>query len=393
MNWFSFLLMLVAPAMAQKDLLIDCRYDTVSISWKPRLDLSEKLDSSRALLGNCAPSFLGSDDSLHFYVSLSDCGFHKQVQVRWVRYSTELLYDRGPGLPLISQTVQCVHDLPVGEVNGADEEVNGADEEVNGADEEVNGADEEVNGADEEVVFSMELMNNEFSGPASSLSFKLGSSIPIRAEVQSPGPLWIFLDRCVMATGSDIRFNSKVHPIVSNSGCLMESKEGNSTFLPRREPSEMRLYIEAFKFALGENIFLHCDLTAWDIHSSKVDGKACHYVKERHRWELLDNPPQSYLCSCCESTCKWRIDTLKGQSARKILGPFIIVEDESERNVSLNTKITEHGLSESPVWLVVMSVAAVLVTVMLVIAVSYYLCFWRGGRLGYRPSRDLLTKY
>nr|XP_055056212.1 zona pellucida sperm-binding protein 3-like isoform X2 [Misgurnus anguillicaudatus] len=361
MNWFSLILFLVVPAMAQKDLLIDCRRDTVSISWKPRLDLSEKLDSSRALLGNCPPSFLGSDDSLHFYVSLSDCGFNKQVSVKWVRYSTELLYDRGPGLPFISQTVQCVHDLPVSEVNGAEEEVNGAEGEVNGAEGEVNGAEGEVNGA-EEVVFSMELMNNEFSGPASSLSFMLGSSIPIRAEVQSPGPLWIFLDRCVMATGSDIRFNSKVHPIVSNSGCLMESKEGNSTFLPRQKPGEIRLYVEAFKFALGENIFLYCDLTAWDIRSSKVDGKACHYVKERHRWELLDNPLQSYLCSCCESTCKWRIDTLK-------------------------------GLSESPVWLVIVSVAAVLVTVMVAIAVSYYLCFWRGGRMGYRPSRDLLTKY
>ncbi len=24
------------------------------------------------------------------------------------------------------------------------------------------------------------------------------------------------------------------------------------------------------------------------------------------RWELLDDPSQSSLCSCCDSTCKWR---------------------------------------------------------------------------------------
>lgn len=51
------------------------------------------------------------------------------------------------------------------------------------------------------------------------------------------------------------------------------------------------------------------------------------------------------------------------------------------------------GLTEALLWLLVVSVTAVLVTIMGDFAVSYYLCFWRGGRLGYRPSRDLLTKY
>ncbi len=36
--------------------------------------------------------------------------------------------------------------------------------------------------------------------------------------------------------------------------CLMESKWGNSSFLPRRHPAEIRLRLQAFKFALGQNV-------------------------------------------------------------------------------------------------------------------------------------------
>ncbi len=36
--------------------------------------------------------------------------------------------------------------------------------------------------------------------------------------------------------------------------CLMESKWGNSSFLPRRCSAEIRLHLQAFKFALGQNV-------------------------------------------------------------------------------------------------------------------------------------------
>ncbi|KAM9517766.1 uncharacterized protein ACWYII_044591 [Salvelinus alpinus] len=48
-------------------------------------------------------------------------------------------------------------------------------------------------------------------------------------------------------------------------------------------------------------------------------------------------------------------------------------------------------LIESPVWVLFLVVPMVLLTAMGALAVGYYLCVWRGGRLGYRPSRDLLT--
>ncbi|XP_059396897.1 zona pellucida sperm-binding protein 3-like [Carassius carassius] len=367
------LLLFVATAKAKNDLTVDCGSgDSVTVRWRPRLDSSQKLDPSRGLLGNCPPSFTMSDDMLIFYALLRDCGFLKQVTADSVTYSNMLIYDRQPELPFIFQRVQCVYDSAVSKMTA------------------FGAVEDEKEGL---VTFSMELMNSDFSAPAPSMRFQLGSVIPIRATVESPShrQLKIYMESCVAATDANISRAAQVHPIIANVGCLMESKSGNSSFLPRRHPAEMRLYLQAFKFALGQNIFLHCDLEAWDVQC--MDRKVCHYRQQQRRWELLDDPSQSYVCSCCEFSCFWRTDCTKGLSARKVLGPFVM-EGESRSDTSLDTQSSaEGGLTVALLWLLVVSVTAALVTIMGVLAVSYYLCFWRGGRLGYRPIRDLLTKY
>uniref|UniRef100_A0A8C2CL31 ZP domain-containing protein n=1 Tax=Cyprinus carpio TaxID=7962 RepID=A0A8C2CL31_CYPCA len=149
-----------------------------------------------------------------------------------------------------------------------------------------------------------------WGAPAPSMRFQLGSIIPFRATVESQShrPLKIYMERCVAATDANISRAAQVHPIIANIGCLIESKSANSSFLPRRRPAEIRLYLQAFKFALGQNIFLHCDLEAWDVQC--VDRKACHYMQQQ--WELLDDPSQSNLCSCCEFTCYRRMESTNG---------------------------------------------------------------------------------
>lgn len=81
-------------------------------------------------------------------------------------------------------------------------------------------------------------------------------------------------------------------------------------------------------------MYIHCNLVAWDPETLDDSKKACNYDQEhgrwwrvhhRHlkfsaslcwrwpsaacsigRWELLDDPRQNSLCSCCDSTCKSR---------------------------------------------------------------------------------------
>ncbi|XP_030623710.1 uncharacterized protein LOC115806992 [Chanos chanos] len=153
--------------------------------------------------------------------------------------------------------------------------------------------------------FKLELMNGNFTRPAPSSTFVLGSSIPIRAEVelQTQKPMLLFLKECIAAVAADLDRSSQVRPVITNAGCLVESKVGNSKFLPRRKPSEIRLSLQAFKFVFGENIFLHCKLAAWFASTFTVDKKACHYLMETERWELADDPIQSDLCSCCDTFC------------------------------------------------------------------------------------------
>ncbi|XP_043093307.1 uncharacterized protein LOC122343062 [Puntigrus tetrazona] len=355
------LMMFAVAAAAQNDVSVDCGRDSVTVRWSPVSP--QKPDPSRALLGACPPSSSSAESGheLLFSSSLLDCGFQRKVTQDRVTYSNLLTYDRRPAGPFLSRSVQCVYELAV---SGAEEEDEGV------------------------VTFSLELMNSDFSAPAESLRFRLGSALQVRAAVESRSrrPLWIYMQSCIASTDADIGRAARVHPVISNDGCLMESKWGNSSFLPRRHPAEIRLHLQAFKFALGQKIFLLCDLEAWDVQ--RIDRRECHYIKQQRRWELLDDRSQSYICSSCDSSFFQRTEAERGMSAHKVLGPFVMEEESLETQSS-----SERGLSDVPVWLMLLLVSVALGTVMGALAISYYLCFWRGGRLGYRPSRDLLTKY
>ncbi|KAK1898129.1 Zona pellucida sperm-binding protein 3 [Dissostichus eleginoides] len=158
-----------------------------------------------------------------------------------------------------------------------------------------------------DLQFNIGLMNEDFSGPAESTRFPLGSIIPIMASVvqNTHQPLLLLLEECVAATTPELYPESTMYPIISNKGCLLESVSSRSKFEPRQKSSEIRLSLQTFTFAMGEEVFIHCKLLAWDPNGLDSTKKACHFV-EGHGWELLDNLAQSNLCDCCESTCKSR---------------------------------------------------------------------------------------
>ncbi|KAK1898066.1 Granzyme K [Dissostichus eleginoides] len=123
---------------------------------------------------------------------------------------------------------------------------------------------------------------------------------------ESHQPLLLLMEECVAATTPELQANSNVYPIIRNKGCLLDSVKGNSRFLPRYHSSAIILYLQSFKFGLGEEVYIHCKLLAWDPEVLSESKKACHYVKENERWELLDDPMQSSMCDCCSRTCNPR---------------------------------------------------------------------------------------
>uniref|UniRef100_A0A3Q2CI28 Zona pellucida glycoprotein 3f, tandem duplicate 2 n=1 Tax=Cyprinodon variegatus TaxID=28743 RepID=A0A3Q2CI28_CYPVA len=130
----------------------------------------------------------------------------------------------------------------------------------------------------------------------------IGSFMPIWAAVEqkSHQPLTLLMDECVAASTPDLQPGSQIYPLVVNHGCLLESKRGSALFLPRYHSSAIVLYLQSFKFGMGE-VYIHCNLIVWDPDSFDQRKKACH-VKDGS-WELLDDPNRSFLCNCCETSC------------------------------------------------------------------------------------------
>ncbi|KAM3605389.1 uncharacterized protein V6R79_024816 [Siganus canaliculatus] len=135
------------------------------------------------------------------------------------------------------------------------------------------------------LVFHMALLNEQLTGVAKTNIINLGSFMPIWAAVEqnSHQPLLLLMDECVAATTPELQPGSQVYPIIGNKGCLLESTRGNSMFLPRYHSSALTLYLQSFKFGLGEEVYLHCKLVAWDPEVLDETKKTCHYIQETER--------------------------------------------------------------------------------------------------------------
>ncbi|KAG5272583.1 hypothetical protein AALO_G00167140 [Alosa alosa] len=361
------ILILVAACLAQDGgFNLDCRPDAVTIKWPQKLTQEQVQNPYTFLLGNCLPSSVNEDGVL-FHVGFNDCLFQRAVFEDKIIFMNLLSYRPNSAVPSVFHIVDCVFDRPALLTPLA------AQSGIPGTNEE-------------KVVFSMELMNDDYSGPAPSTTFTVGSKISLRATVavRTDAPQQIFLNECVMTESSDPYLANETYTIITDEGCLLESKYGNATFLPREKPSEIRLSLAAFGFADTEEVYLHCKLVSWQAQNLDVDMKACYYRKDKRKWELLDDSSRSDLCSCCDSICQQRA---RGLWQNVAVGPIRILH-ESKKDSAWK------GPEGSTVfWLLVVAVPVVLLIATGTLALSYYLCIWRGGRLGYRPSRDLLNKY
>ncbi|XP_076588043.1 zona pellucida sperm-binding protein 3-like [Chaetodon auriga] len=158
------------------------------------------------------------------------------------------------------------------------------------------------------------------------------SFIPVMASVaqKTHQPLLLLLQECVGAITPELQPESSIYPIITNKGCLVDNKISHSKFEPRPKSSEILLSLQAFKFALREEVFIHCKPVSWDSIGLDNAHMACHYDKE-HGWELLNNSAYSNLCDCCESSCKSRkmrsvASGKHGIVQNTVLGPLTITD-------------------------------------------------------------------
>uniref|UniRef100_A0A3Q1I155 ZP domain-containing protein n=1 Tax=Anabas testudineus TaxID=64144 RepID=A0A3Q1I155_ANATE len=285
--WQGVLLLTFAAAVSvYADMKLNCWPEFVTLVWTEN---RVQADPSLFRLGNCFPTSVTASEAV-FNAYFNDCNFRMLVTGDRLIYTNDLTYDSSSGSDLqpLTQLVVCSFKRPKGwRPQMYDSVFN-------------------TYGLGQ-LVFQLSFMNDDFSGPAASTSFPLGSFIPLKASVEQEHhqPLLLLLEKCVASTTPELQPDSNLYPIVNNKGCLMDSKTSRSKFEPREETSEIRLSLQAFRFSLGEEVSIHCELGVWDPTSLDHSKKACHYVKY-HGWELLDNPVKSNLCNCCDSSCNSR---------------------------------------------------------------------------------------
>ncbi|XP_062337309.1 zona pellucida glycoprotein 3f, tandem duplicate 2 [Osmerus eperlanus] len=309
----------VIATFVNTDIDVDCGKDYVTVKWRVHPDLVS--NAARLFLGNCLPSqfiVLPTGGEAIFIYSLNDCKFKRLLTGNRVIYTNQLTY-RPYGKPepaVFTYQIKCVY-------NGSEELDPRFLQSAYGS---VKG-----NG---ELVFHMGLLNENLTAMARTNVILRGSFIPIWAAVEQGDhqPLLLLMDECVAALTAELQPETQVYPIITNHGCLVDGKAERSKFLSRYHSSAIVLYLNSFKFDMGQEVYIHCNLVAWDPEELNESRKACHYVEENEQWELLDDVLQSSLCNCCDSKCSSRLkrgvpSEPQGLVQNSVIGPLIIVEN------------------------------------------------------------------
>ncbi|XP_053294081.1 uncharacterized protein LOC128454653 isoform X1 [Pleuronectes platessa] len=309
----------LAATVADADVKVVCEKDSVKITWRISAELVP--NAARLFLGSCMPTQLSvlptGEGEAHFNYKFADCKFKKLMKGKRLIYQNELTYRPQSKMhpAALIHPIECVYKRPESWIPPFLNPGSGVSE------------------GQGELVVHMALLNAQLTGLAKTNVIPLGSFMPIWAAVEqkSHQPLLLLMEECVAASTPELHPGSPVYPIIANKGCLLESVRGHSLFLPRYHSSALILYLQSFKLGLGEEVYIHCKLVVWDPADLDETKKTCHYVKDSESWELLDDPLQSSLCSCCDSTCKSRSKRgveweSHSQSHNSVLGPLVIVE-------------------------------------------------------------------
>ncbi|XP_025971860.2 zona pellucida sperm-binding protein 3-like [Dromaius novaehollandiae] len=160
--------------------------------------------------------------------------------------------------------------------------------------------------AEEKLVFSLRLMNDDWSAERLSNGFQLGESLHFQADVSSGNhvPLRLFVDDCV-ATLTPDRNSSPRYALIDLNGCLVDgrSDETTSAFVsPRPRQETLQFMVDVFKFAGDDRnlIYITCHLKVSPVDQPPNPlNKACFFNKASSLWAPVEGTGD--ICSCCET--------------------------------------------------------------------------------------------
>nr|XP_006640497.2 PREDICTED: zona pellucida sperm-binding protein 3-like [Lepisosteus oculatus] len=377
-------LFFTVPVLTQQghDITVSCGQDSITVSVDLKVRSLLPLDPSGLLLGSCPVSNVAQGQAV-FQSEFLDCRFMRMATADILVYKNVLTYQPTTSAfypSPFSEPIECTY---VKSPDWTPPLYNPALGDASGFGT---------------LTFSMDIMADDFSAPRVSTTFFLGSLIPIQAAVdqQFHMPLILFLEECVAATTAVLSPSSQTYSLINNYGCFEDSKTSNSRFLPRSQTSNIQVLVQAFKFMTQNDVYLHCQLVAWDpARLNDPTKKACNFNKTTNRWELLDDPSQYVLCDCCTSSCvgrRKRDADVQGLRHTTVLGPLRIVPEEDPGDF-FETKVPAVIIQEEdpvPIWVIFLA-GALLVTVLLgALSLMYYFCVWSPSGVQTKPQSELL---
>nr|AAI51981.1 LOC100007710 protein [Danio rerio] len=154
------------------------------------------------------------------------------------------------------------------------------------------------------LVFSLNLMTDDWSYQRPSNVYFLGSVINIEASVMQYNhvPLRVYVDRCVATPVPDPEALPR-YSFIENHGCLVDAKATGSSshFLPITQEDKLRFQLEAFMFQDTPSPFIYITCivkaTVAARHSDHLH-KSCSFA---NGW--FANDGHHGACNCCDSTC------------------------------------------------------------------------------------------
>ncbi|XP_069722664.1 zona pellucida sperm-binding protein 3-like [Phaenicophaeus curvirostris] len=160
--------------------------------------------------------------------------------------------------------------------------------------------------AEEKMMFSLRLMNDDWSTERLSNGFQLGESLHLQADVASGGhvPLRLFVDDCV-ATLSPDRNSSPRYALIDLNGCLVDGRSDDTTsafISPRPRQETLQFMVDAFKFVADDRnlIYITCHLKVSPADQAPNPlNKACSFNRASSLWVPLEGTGD--ICSCCET--------------------------------------------------------------------------------------------
>ncbi|CAN8187931.1 unnamed protein product [Coccothraustes coccothraustes] len=239
-----------------------------------------------------------SQKTVTFSAGLHECGSTVQVTPDSLIYRTLLSYDPSPGSnPAIVRSdpavipIECHYprrdNVSSGSIRPTWSPFNSA------------------LASQEKLLFSLRLMNEDWSSERDLSAFRLGDVLNIQAEVgaHSHVPLRLFVDSCVATLGPGAG-NEPHYAIIDFNGCLVDGRSDatSSAFVtPRPRQDMLRFQIDAFRFAGDPRslIYITCHLKVTPAEQSPdALNKACSFSKARNTWAPVEGTRD--ICSCCE---------------------------------------------------------------------------------------------